>query len=123
MRSQSIFVFVVLFGFIAFGCEQRASNAQDAITQSKTKTTVEAQVDYLVSQANAFFNSKNFDEAIATAQYVLSNLDKDSDKAKSIIEMAKAELQKLAQQKVEDLKQDASKAVDGMKQKMGALGK
>jgi hypothetical protein len=115
-------VVVILTSFMSVGCQQKASNAQSAIDQSKTKGTVEAQVDYLVGQANSFINSKNFDEAIATAQYILSNLDKSSNKAQGIIEQAKAELQKLAQQEVEDLKKDAGKTVDGMKQKLGALG-
>ena len=52
--------------------------------------TVEEQVNYLVSQANAFINSQEFDQAIKTSQYILRNLDKSSEEAKGIIETAKA---------------------------------
>ena len=42
--------------------------------------TPEEQANYLVSQAKAFMNSKEFAEATKTAQYVLSNVDSNSHK-------------------------------------------
>ena len=90
--------------FIALGCGQRAQNSSEAIELSKAKATVEAQAQYLVQQANSFINSDQFDEAIKTAKYVLSNLDSNSVAAQNIIEKAQAELKKLADQKIEEVK-------------------
>lgn len=107
---------IILVGFLllVLGCAQqpKAANAQQAIEQSKAKGTAEQQAKYLVSQANAFMNSKNFDEAVQTARYVLANLDANSQEAKSIIEKAAAELKKVAEQKAEELKKS-----------LGGLGK
>ena len=66
--------------------------------------TVQEKVNYLVDQANAFVSSKEFEEAIKTAQYILSNFDQNSQKAKDIIEKAKAELSKKATAAVDDIK-------------------
>jgi uncharacterized membrane protein len=57
-----------------------------------------------VKEANAFISSEQFDQAINTAKYVMSNLDKDSTDAKSIIETAKMELKKMTEKKAEEMK-------------------
>ena len=49
-------------------------------------------------------NSKEFDQAIRAAQYVLSNLDSNSAQAQSIIDKAKAEMQKAAESAMADVK-------------------
>ena len=111
---------VVLVCFIVLavamtGCAQTApksTSSQEAITQAQALTTVPEKVKYLVGQANAFLNSKQFDQAINTAQYILSNLDASSLDAKSIIEKAKAELQKAGQ-----------KALSDVTGKLGSFGK
>ena len=96
------------------GCSQqpKAADSQQAIEQSKSMGTVEAQTKYLIDQANAFVNSKDFDQAIQTAKHVLANLDTNSMEAKSVIEKATEEMKKMAQQKAEELKKS-----------LGALGK
>jgi len=94
----------MLVGFLAAGCAPKAADSQQAIAQSKTMKTADDQAKHLVGQANAFINSKNFDEAIKTAQYILSNLDQNSADAKSILEKAQAELQKSAQAAEGDMK-------------------
>jgi outer membrane PBP1 activator LpoA protein len=96
------------------GCSQKpaAENASQAIEQSKTQGTVQQQADYLVGQAKAFLNEKNYDQAMATANHVLSNLDQNSQAAKDILVKAKEDMQKTAQV-----------AVDDMKNKLGGLGK
>ena len=81
-----------------------ASNAQQAIEQSKAKGDVQSQVNYLSGQAKAFVNSKNFDQAVAVANYILNNLDKNSQAAKDILAQAKAEMQKTAQGAMQDVK-------------------
>lgn len=99
-----IFTTIVLAGFLTGGCAKKEANSQQAIEQSKSMKTVDAQVKYLVGQANAFINSKQFDQAIATAKYVLTNLDQNSAEAKSILEKAQAELTKTAKAVVGDMK-------------------
>lgn len=94
----------VSVGVILAGCTKKADDSQQAIAQSKELKTVEAQADYLIGQANAFLSSKEFDDAIETARYVLSNLDKESEKAQAVIEMAKVEMQKAAESAVGDMK-------------------
>ena len=47
---------------------------------------------------------ENFDEAIKTAKYILSNLDSESSAAEDIIERAAAGLEKLAEQKMAEVK-------------------
>jgi hypothetical protein len=86
------------------GCVKKADDSAQAIAQSKELKTAEEQADYLIGQANAFLNSKEFDEAMKTARYVLSNLDQESEKAKAIIEMAKVEMQKAAESTAGDMK-------------------
>ena len=99
-----VLVFCVLCAAAVAGCTKKAVNASEAIANAKDMKTVDEQVKYLVGQANAFINSKEFDQAITTAQHILRNLDKDSAQAQSIIEKAKAELQKAAEGALDDVK-------------------
>jgi len=94
----------LIVGLMAFGCGQKTQSSGEAIELSKAKATVEEQAKFLIAQANGFISSDNFDEAIKTAKYVLSNLDSNSIAAKDIIEKAKVELKKLAEQKMQDVK-------------------
>ena len=105
MKKSLVVTIAVLFVSLSiWGCTQKAANSSEAIQAAQAKQTVEQKTDYLISQANAFLSSKEFDEAIKTAQYILSNLDKESTAAQSIIEKAKAEMQKAAQAAVADVK-------------------
>ena len=105
-RFYSILTVLLLIGSVS-GCakqQPQAATADQAIEQSKSQGSVDAQAKYLVSEANAFVNSQKFDEAIATAKYVLANLDANSQEAKSVIEKATAELKAMAEQKAQELK-------------------
>lgn len=99
-----IFTAIVFAGFLTGGCAKKEANSQQAIEQSKSMKTVDEQVKYLTGQANDFINSKQFDQAIATAKYVLANLDPNSSEAKSILAKAQAELTKTATAVVGDMK-------------------
>jgi hypothetical protein len=104
---KKVFVVLAVTGIalsLIAGCAQKAASSKDAIETSKTMQTIQQKADYLVGQANAFYNSKDFQQAIDIAQYVLANVDKDSVKAKDLIEKAKAELAKLGQQKLDEMK-------------------
>lgn len=85
------------------GCTKKAASASEAIQNSQSMQTVQEKADYLIKQAEAFYSSKEFQEAIKAAQYVLSNLDKDSQQAKSLIEKAKAQLQAAAEKAAGDV--------------------
>ncbi len=87
------------------GCgEKKAASSQEAINASKAMQTVKEKADYLIGQANAFYNSKEFQQAIDVAQYVLTYVDKNSQDAQSLIEKAKNQLAALAQKKADELK-------------------
>lgn len=88
---------------LSSGCTKKAASSSEAIKNSETLATVQDKTQYLVKQAEAFYNSKDFQQAIETAQYVLSNLDKDSQQARNLIEKAKNQLQAAAQKAVSDV--------------------
>lgn len=106
MKELLISAVVICFAcgmFLGTGCTKKAATASEAIQNSQTLKTVEEKADYLMKQAEAFYNSKEFQQAIQTAQYVLSNLDKNSQPAKDLIEKAKAQLQAAAQKAMGDV--------------------
>jgi hypothetical protein len=120
MKTSNLFLTLAACTFLSVvsGCSQppKAATAQEAIQQSEAKQTPQEKVDYLVSQANAFVNGKQFEEGIAVAQHILQKLDANSQEAKSILERATEELAKVANQKVAEVKTDIT-------DKINALGK
>ncbi len=103
-KLAAVLVVAGIFVSLVAGCTQKAASSKDAIENSKTMQTVQQKADYLIGQAKAFYNSKDFQQAVDIAQYVLSNVDKDSVQAKDLIEKAKAELAKIGQQKLDEMK-------------------
>ena len=100
-----LMVLGLALSFTLTGCgPKKAESSSAAIETAKTMQTTQERVDYLVSQAKAFYNSKDFQEAIDIAQYVLSALDKDSQAAKDLLEKAKKALTEAAEGAVEDVK-------------------
>jgi hypothetical protein len=95
---------VVSFGLLlGAGCAQKAGSASEAIQKSQSYQTVTEKADYLISQAKAFYNSKEFQSAIDTARYVLNTLDSDSQQAKELIEKATAQLKAAAEKAMGDV--------------------
>ena len=91
------------------GCgPQKAETSRDAINTAKTMETKQEQVEYLVSQAQAFINSDQFQGAIDIAQYVLQYLDRDSAQARSLLDQAKSALAAQAQKAAEEAKKQFS---------------
>jgi len=109
-------VVLVALSFIVVGCAQRAATPEEAIQQAQSKPSVDAQVNYLVGQANAFISSEKFEDAIKIAKHILSNLDANSQEAKSLIERAQEEITKMAQQKIEEAKGDVKNALGNLGQ-------
>ena len=89
--------------FLSAGCTKKSGSSGDAIQYAQTLKTVEEKADYLIKQAQAFYNAKEFQQAIDSAQYVLNNLDKNYQPAKDLIEKAKAQLQAVAQKAAGDV--------------------
>ena len=103
-------VFILGLGIVGCG-QKQAANSQAAIEQSKTMKTADEQAKFLVNQANSFISSKQFDQAVETARYVLSKLDANSQEAKATLQRATDEMKKAAQG-----------AMNDMKKKIGGIG-
>jgi len=89
--------------FLSAGCAKKAGSSSEAIQSSQSLKTVQEKTNYLMNQAQSFYNSKEFQQAVETAQYVLSNLDKNSQQAKDLIEKARVQLQAAAQKAMGDV--------------------
>ncbi len=97
---------IVCFGFVLFagaGCTQKAASVSEVIQVAQSLPTVQAKADYMMKQAEAFYNSKEFQQAIDIAQYVLSKVDSNSAQAKDLIAKAKSSLQAAAQKAAGDV--------------------
>ena len=112
----TVLLLVLVFSF--FGCSQGSEsvNWKAAIEKAMKLENVEAQVKYLVKEANAFVNNEKFDDAIKTAQHILNNLDSDSLEAKSIIETVQVKVKEMAEKKMGEVAGD-------LQNKLGNLGK
>lgn len=99
---------LVMVSMAAAGCAKRAASSSEAIEHARTLKAPEEQANYLISQAQAFLGSKNYQEAVATAQYVLANVDANSKAARGVLQQAKAQLE-----------QGAKAAAGDMKKKLG----
>jgi hypothetical protein len=108
-------MFVFLFFAAAvtcmvMGCAKKAASSAEAIKRSEAMQTTDQKADYLIGQAKAFLGSKDYSEAMRTAQYVLSVLDKNSKEAQAIMEKAKNELTQQAKGMMEDVKKSMNTA-------------
>jgi hypothetical protein len=92
--------FCAVLGLVIVGCGQKkAAVSQEAITTAKSMSSVDQQGKYLEQQAQAFLNSKNYKEALNTAQYLLREVNSESKKAQDVLEKAKAEMQSTLKEK------------------------
>jgi hypothetical protein len=102
-----LFILCMILSFVVAGCgAQKAETSRAAIDATKAMQTVQEKTDYLVSQAKAFYNSKDFQGAVDIAQYVLRYLDKDSQAAKDLLTKAKDQLTAQAQGMLDQAKKD-----------------
>lgn len=71
------------------GCgSKKAPTVKEAIKIAETMDTKEKQEEYLGKQARLFFEDKEFKQAIELAQYVLANINKESEGTKRLIAKA-----------------------------------
>jgi len=108
MRNRIVTVFSVCVAMaLIAGCgAPKAGSGQEAITNAKTLETAGEKVNYLVAQGKAFYNSKEFQEAVDIAQYILTHLDRDSKEGRDLLEKAKNELSKQVQSALQDAKKN-----------------
>ncbi len=100
MRLTILLVMLYVTAFVA-GCSKpqpTAATSSEAISQSESLQTADAKARYLVDQANAFIAGKQYNDAMQTAQYVLSNVKADSEEAKAALEKAASKLKDSAQE-------------------------
>lgn len=80
-------------GLAITGCGPRkaASTSEAYQTAGKLKTAQE-KANYLVHQARAFYNSKQYMETVELAQYILAKLDKNSAAANDLLARARKQI-------------------------------
>ncbi len=79
---------------LSAGCAQKAASSSDAVQHAKTLKTPEEQANYLLGQAKAFLNSKEYAEAQKTAQYVIAHFSDKASEAQAILARAGEQLAK-----------------------------
>lgn len=94
----------VIGSALVVGCEKKVTSSSEAIQHAQALKTPQEQANYLIAQAQAFLNSKRYQDAVQTAQYVLSQIDSNSQAAKDLLEKAKTQLASEAQGAVGDAK-------------------
>ena len=100
-----MFAGCLVVGLILTGCgEKKVASSKEAIQTAKAMETTQEKVDYLIGQAKAFYNSKEFQGAVDITQYILRYLDKDSQAARDLLDKAKSQLTAAAKGAVEDVK-------------------
>jgi 2-oxo-4-hydroxy-4-carboxy--5-ureidoimidazoline (OHCU) decarboxylase len=62
-----------------------SQKAREAIETAKSFNAISDQVNYLVEQAQKFYDSEQFTEVIDIAEYILQYLDKNSQEAKNLL--------------------------------------
>ena len=96
---------VLLSGIILVGCgPKKEATSQDAIKSAQAMATVKEKVEYLMVQAQAFYNSEDFQGTIDVGQYIVNYLDKESQAAKNLIMKAKEALADEAQKAVDKVR-------------------
>lgn len=115
MKKTVFLVLVISFALSlsAVGCGQKSTGSStEAIQSVQTMQTTQEKVTSLISQANALYNSKQFQQAIDIAKYILTTLDSNSQPAKDLLTKA-----------TEALKAQAGKVVEDVKGTLGSFGK
>lgn len=98
--GRIFYSFIFSVSLLALGCNQpsqaAAISVQDAIAQSNVLASEDTKVDYLVAQAGQFIANAQYDEAMALANHILSNVDYDSMAAQDILEKTNSQMQTVA---------------------------
>jgi len=112
---KKLLFLLLALSVLVVGCGSQApetASGKEAITVAKALATADEKVDYLIKEAQAFYNSKSFQDVIDVAQYILTYVDSDSQQAKDLLEKAKSALTG-----------QIDKAADDLKKGIGGFGK
>ena len=55
--------------------QEEVQIGKEIIAQAQSLKTVKEKIDYLISQAQTFYNSENFQDVVEIAQYILQYLE------------------------------------------------
>ncbi len=115
----------VMAGVILVGCAQKtvADNATQVIEQSKAQGPVEAQANFLMEQANALVSSKNYQEAMNVAHYVIANFKDKAPEAQKLLQDIQVNVQQMFQEKMGTVKKDVGAAAKDLNKTLGSFGK
>ncbi|MFO8052886.1 MAG: hypothetical protein R6U54_02860 [Candidatus Omnitrophota bacterium] len=92
-RFLTITVCFLVLSLSFIGCSQpKTKSTNDVLKTAESLEAVGEKVDYLVDQAKDFYNSGKFQKSISISQYILDQLDSDSQTAKNLLERAKEAL-------------------------------
>ena len=98
-KTLVIVALCLLVGLTVIGCGQKkAASGSVAIDNAKNMETVQEKATYLMSQAEAFYKSDDFQSAVEITQYVLAQVDSKNADAKDLLSKAKAALKDQAKQ-------------------------
>lgn len=78
---------------------QKSLTVQEVVKNSKVYKTAKEKAQYLFKQAQQYYSSKEYQKAIDTAKYILSNVDNKYQPAQALIEKAQKQLAAATQNK------------------------
>jgi hypothetical protein len=107
-RATTTIILCVLLALSSSSCApKRAISSEEAISTANSMDTSQEKIDYLIPHAQTFYDSGRYREAIETAQYILKNLDNDSQEARKILARIRKEAEVSAQEVKETLEQES----------------
>jgi hypothetical protein len=83
----------ILLSLLIAGCgTEKARSSQEAIDNARSIQNVVERADYLISQAKAFYNAKDFKNTVDISIYVIQYLDSKSRAAHDLLERSNSAL-------------------------------
>ena len=82
MKKKTCCVLIgsILCSFLVLGCGQTPSrNSVESIQRARTISGTKAQTDFLLKEANQFFESGDYDEVLGIAEYIQKNLKRSRE--------------------------------------------
>ena len=111
MKKATITLVIVCIAFSTalVGCgPKKVATPKEAIETAKTMDATKARENYLVAQAKAFYEAKDYKGAIELSKYVINFVDKNSKSARGILQKAKEDLSAQMRQAAKELKKKFS---------------
>jgi len=117
-----IVTIMLFFGLIFSGCGkvvEKAESSRAAVAVAKQmKDKATGKVDYLLKQAQAFYDAKDYRGAVDISQYILWHLDRNSKDAQDMLSKAKGLLAEQIKAKQEALNAKRKAAREAREKRM-----